>query len=190
MSEYRPSAEALERELKRMKRKRRHHQSVVGLFFVVLIALAVGVTIERQFRIDVIHGVGMNNTLVTSDVVLSVKTSNISRGDIVVMVTRDGQFLIRRVIGRGGDRVDISPEGVVSVNGTALEERYAIGATLPGAQQYPITVSQGAYFVLGDNRAECSDSRDFGQILDDDVIGKPLAVIWPFYHFARLNADE
>ena len=70
--------------------------------------------------------------------------------------------------------VELSKEGVLSVNGLE-EDRLAVsGQTLPedGSIEFPYTVLEGSYFVLGDNRENSSDSRSFGAVSQDEIVGR------------------
>lgn len=100
------------------------------------------------------------------------------RQDIVAF-GRDGDargLFIKRVIGLPGDRVRID-RGTVFLNGTALFEpyvHYADNRTSP-----EVTVPPQSVYVLGDNRAVSEDSRVFGPIPDDRLMGRAMAGIWP-----------
>lgn len=92
---------------------------------------------------------------------------------------RDGDsrgLFIKRVVGLPGDRVRID-RGTVLVNGAALVEPYV---RYPDNRSSPeITVPPESVYVLGDNRAVSEDSRVFGPIADDHLMGRAVAGIWP-----------
>lgn len=105
---------------------------------------------------------------------------------------------IKRIIGLPGDRITIS-NGVVAVNGETLaEESYLkTGSTtepasreIQGCDNEPSTtlcvVPDGHLFVMGDNRNSSQDSRVFGPIPADDVVGKAFVIIWPPGRWAGL----
>lgn len=100
------------------------------------------------------------------------------RGDIVVFEyprAPDRDF-IKRVIGLPGETVEIR-DGRVYVDGVQLEEPYL---TEPmQANMAPRTIGAGEYFVLGDNRNHSSDSRSWGSLPGDNVIGKAWLSYWP-----------
>lgn len=110
-------------------------------------------------------------------------------GDVVVFRFPDNPHknFIKRIIAKGGDEVKIVNK-VVHVNGLPLSEgRYAIhsdstiippGTTHPRDNFGPITIPAGHYFVLGDNRDNSSDSRFWGTVPRDNIIGKALFVHW------------
>lgn len=105
------------------------------------------------------------------------------RGDIVVLhppVDR-GKPYIKRVIGLPGEQLSIH-DGAVYINGERLDEPYlnGIATTWSGTLgQNEITIPEGQVYVLGDNRANSSDSRAFGPIDIDQIIGRAWIAYWP-----------
>jgi signal peptidase I len=119
------------------------------------------------------------------------------RGDIVVFVPpadwaeEDGTPFIKRVIGIGGDDVEIR-DGLVFVNGTALDEPYLF-ADQPGDPPQPTTAAQeqwvvpaGELFLMGDHRANSADSRSFGPVPVENIIGRAWLRYWPVNVFGIL----
>ena len=93
------------------------------------------------------------------------------------------EIFIKRIIGLPGDRVAID-KGRVRVNGAPLDEPYV---RFPDRRTFAqITVPQGALYVLGDNRADSDDSRFWGFVRQDQVLGKALFGIWPPDRLGRL----
>ena len=101
------------------------------------------------------------------------------RRDDIVAFRHEGDpraIFIKRVIGVPGDRVGIR-RGRVYLNAHELAEPYVVHGddrTFPD-----VTVPDGSVYVLGDNRAESEDSRIFGPVRDDRLIGRAVAGIWP-----------
>nr|MDE0502177.1 signal peptidase I [bacterium] len=83
--------------------------------------------------------------------------------------------LIKRVIATGGDRVEIR-RSEVWVNGELLEEPYLGSST---QQDLTVEVPEDHIFLMGDHRAKSSDSRVFGTVHEDMVVGKAVFRIWP-----------
>jgi signal peptidase I len=104
----------------------------------------------------------------------------ISRGDIVVFrYPRDpGKSYIKRVVALPGDYLLID-RGRVYVNGRSLDEPYVPSQYADTRSYSDIVVPEGSYFVLGDHRSMSSDSRDFGPIDQQYVIGKAVFIYWP-----------
>ena len=107
------------------------------------------------------------------------------QGDII-SANCDGldEVIVKRVIAVGGQTVDIDfSTGEVFVDGELLDEPYINNLTLndEGAFDYPITVEEGYYFCMGDNRQGSKDSRhpDVGLISRDDILGKVVLRLFP-----------
>ena len=145
-------------------------------------------------RTVVVDGSSMLNTLVHGDRLL-VQTGFYTpeRGDVVVVDGYNGygKPLVKRVIGVGGDTIDIDPDlGIVYRNGEPLAEPYTRdGVTLgTGDTVFPITVPEGTLFLMGDNRQNSTDSRSsrVGCVDERDILGKVLLRIFPLNKFGRI----
>ena len=174
--------------------------TVVGVALVIAF-LVRGLALQQFY----ISGPSMESTMFQDNRVLVNKLSyrlhDIYRGDVVVFdrVTTDGvavqhDDLIKRVIGLAGDSISIS-KCVVSVNGKPLDESYLntydlAQSNLDDRCRIPemavTTVESGHLFVMGDNRPQSFDSRMFGTIDEDLVIGRAFVIIWPLGSFRWL----
>ena len=100
------------------------------------------------------------------------------RGDIIVFAPPIGAEteFVKRVIGLPGDVVEIV-DGQVFVNGelSPFDDEY----TSAYAGDYPVTVPPDSYFVLGDNRSVSSDSRQWGMVDGQDIVGRAWFTYWP-----------
>ena len=107
------------------------------------------------------------------------------RGDIIVF--RDPQSqnrkLIKRIIGLPGDVVEIGNDAV-TINGYPLDEPYIESPSL--YTEAPLTVPDGQYFVLGDNRNNSSDSHAWGTLPEDLIVGKAWLSYWPPATWGRI----
>ena len=171
--------------------------TVIGV--ALLIAFIVRGFVLQQFYIS---GPSMESTMFQNNRVLVNKLSyrlhDIHRGDVVVFdrVTTDGaevqhDDLIKRVIGVAGDTVSIS-DCVVSVNGSEIDEPYLNDYDLAQSslddrcrvpEMASTIVKPGHLFVMGDNRPQSFDSRMFGTIEEDLVVGRAFVIIWPLGSF-------
>ncbi len=109
---------------------------------------------------------------------LAYRVSPIRRGDVVAFRhdAPNPETYIKRVVGLPGERVEIDA-GVVRVDGRVLAEPYVRYRDRRSAP--PTVVPPHAYYVLGDNRADSDDSRDWGVLREGDVAGRALIGIWP-----------
>lgn len=127
------------------------------------------------FHPVVVKGSSMEPTLFEGDkyLLLRLFADQPHRGDVVVLEAPDGRMLVKRVIGLGGDVIEIRDSRVYR-NGEALDEPYAQGGTVGIQMRGPVTVEEGCVFVLGDNRPESGDSRMeyLRQIPCEDIKGR------------------
>ena len=160
-----------------------------NLHDIVFLVAGVLLVFSLLFRIVIVSGPSMKNTLVDGDWLLlagNVFYNDPKQGDIIVACKNsydNGTPIIKRVIATEGQTVDIDfDEGVVYVDGVALDEPYTLTETnLFEGVAFPLTVDEGCIFVLGDNRNESKDSRstEIGLIDKREVLGKAIFVIFP-----------
>lgn len=162
----------------------------------LLVALLIKAFLLQAFYIP---SASMEPTLHEDDRVLvnklSYRIGDIQRGDIIVFAKPEGaggdiDDFIKRVIGLPGETVSFSG-GSVFIDGLELEEGYVAGAptnqpgsVINGCANTPAVadtcvVPEGTVFVLGDNRTSSQDSRFFGPIDDDTIVGRAFLKVWP-----------
>jgi len=115
---------------------------------------------------------------------ISYRFNNPQRGDVVVLKSpiEDKEY-IKRVIGLPGETISLK-EGRVYINDQKLEEKYLASDLLTGGNQAlpengSYKVPEGEYFVMGDNRPNSLDSRVFGSIAKNKILGRAWLVYWP-----------
>lgn len=168
------------------------------------------------FTFSTVKQSSMEHTLNENDVLiiekLSYQFAKPSQGDIVVFVEKEavsesfftkvsvlyedmfgkivGEVprprLVKRIIGLPGDIINIE-DGHVYVNEVKLEETYVEDLTFAKVLDYPHTVAEGHYFVLGDNRDVSKDSRHFGDVPIVNIEGKAVFRLSPFSVFGLVN---
>lgn len=156
--------------------------SVKDAVIVVMIIFTFAV------RMVGVEGSSMLPTYEDGDwVIVSAMTpGGVERGDVVVAVQpwERNVPIIKRVIGVGGDTIDIDfSSGEVCVNGEVLVEDYIAEEThLFYDVEFPVQVEEGKLFVMGDNRNNSIDSRSsqIGLIDERYILGKTLRTIYPF----------
>ena len=108
------------------------------------------------------------------------------RGEVIIFrFPRDeSRDFVKRVIGVPGDRIEIE-DGQVIVNGIPLAEPYI---TRPDrGDMDEVTVPEGSFFVLGDNRRASNDSRHWGPVPADNVVGRAWVAFWPLNRWHALS---
>lgn len=132
-----------------------------------------------------IYGNSMNPTFQNGDIVVSIKTTDLQRGDVCCLYYNN-HILVKRVIGVAGDTIIMDEAGNVYVNGQLIDEPYVSTKELGECDiEFPYTVPERTVFVLGDNRSTSVDSRNslIGSISLDEIVGKIVFRVWPFASF-------
>lgn len=160
----------------------------------ILSALLVRTYVVQQFAVE---GDSMLSTLHDGDRVLvnrlSYRLHDPRRGDVVVLKRFDSNSserdLIKRVIGLPGETIEVR-SCVVYIDDRPLIEPYLDPIIQQrdgcGADQAPVEVPAESVFVLGDHRGRSSDSRVFGTVADELLIGRAFVIIWPTSDWAWL----
>jgi signal peptidase I len=180
--------------------KRNTRRTIIEWSILIGSALVIALVIKTfLFQAFYIPSESMRPTLNVGDRVLvnkmSYRVHDVNRGDIVVFETppraedANGKIkdLVKRVVALPGETLE-TREGVVYINGRELEEPYLTDGVKtcapnsnPGtcANMEPFTVPSDDVFVMGDNRAASKDSRSFGAITEDSIVGRVFVRIWP-----------
>lgn len=166
---------------------------IAGAIFVVIYAF-----LFRPFQVN---GQSMYPNYHNSEYILtsliSLKFSALERGDVIVFQspTDNEKDFIKRVIGLPGEKIGIK-DGSVFVNGIKLDELSYLetniktyGGAFLGDGQTTI-VPEGNYFMLGDNRGFSSDSREWGFVPREKIIGKSFFVYWPINRARPVTKGE
>lgn len=146
---------------------------------IMAVVLFVGINaVSARVRVD---GYSMHPTLEDGEFMLvsklSYKFGDFHRGDIIVFhfPLNPDEELVKRVIGLPGDRITVQGNQVY-VNGQALNEPYI---AQPPNYAGEWVVDPGYLFVLGDNRNNSNDSKDWGYLPQKNVVGKAVLIYWP-----------
>lgn len=189
-------AEAVDGQQQRKQdRRRRAVRSAAEWVAVIVGALVVALVVKTLFlQAFWIPSPSMEPTLQRDDRVLANKLadsiSDLNRGDVIVFhrvddgTESDVNDLIKRVIGLPGDVIE-ARDGVVYVNNQRLDEPYLEEGTRTERLERT-EVPEGHVFVMGDNRGNSQDSRVFGPVPEDNIVGRAWIRIWPPGRFGRL----
>lgn len=180
-------------------RGRRTLRTVIEWLAVIGGALVVALLV-KTFLVQAfwIPSPSMSPALNEGDRVLVNKLADgaddINRGDIIVFErpNADGnggpesgiKDLIKRVVALPGETIE-ARDGGVFIDGQRLEEPYLDPGTVTADLQ-PFSVPEGHVYVMGDNRANSQDSRSFGPILGDDIVGRAFFRVYPLGNIGRL----
>ena len=166
---------------------------------MVMLIAGVLLVFSLCLRVVVVSGPSMKNTLYDGDwlVVLNNMFYREPKAGDIVVASKDafenGNPIIKRVIATEGQVVDIDfPAGIVYVDGVALDEPYTLTPTnLSEGVPFPVVVSEGSLFVMGDNRNESKDSRSYeiGLVDKREILGRAIFMVFPGNSNGQVNRD-
>jgi len=150
-------------------------------FIYIILCILVILFVVYVVSFGQVIGPSMNNTLNNGNIILVSKLHSkiltIKRNDIIAFDYSGNKFLIKRVIGIENDIISFK-DNKLYINDKLVEEDYIIPIEIKD-KTYDV-VPKDSYFVMGDNRGDSLDSRNFGFIKKSDIIGKVIFRIFPF----------
>lgn len=186
-----PNVNELQSELKRVNHKSKYYSVMKSTVFTLITVAAVAILVATLWLpVLQIYGSSMTPTLYDGQIVFSVKTSEFERGDIIAFYYNN-KILVKRVIGLPGDQISIDSQGNVKVNGIILDEPYISERALGECDidQWPFSVPDEQYFVMGDHRETSIDSRTttVGCVVQEEIVGKIVFRVWPIPTFGKVE---
>lgn len=163
--------------MRRSRQVAKNALTVSAAALVLLVcAVVTGVLPVQVMRV----GSGsMAPSLSTGALVAVVSGGEVDGRDVVVVAPPGSdELIVKRAVAMGGDEVAIE-DGVLVVNGVPACEPGIDPDRIDGVWFPPVTVPDGELFLLGDDRRDAVDSRDFGTVREADVVGVVRARIWP-----------
>jgi len=156
---------------------------------LVIVFVIMSLLNSFVFNLSMVKGQSMQPTLVERErlfinkIIYSI--SDPKKGEVVVLhdPSQDDskkEFLVKRIIGVPGDVIEVKDHQIY-LNGQLLEEEY-IDTSIQDPDFSAITIGENEYFVMGDNRhlGESKDSRYFGSVKSDFIVGRAEFIFWPF----------
>ncbi len=185
-----PGLDSLRAELKRVRYRQRYN-SVVRSTIYILLTVAAAAVLVATLLLPVlrIYGSSMTPSLYEGDIVVSLKTTDFERGDIISFYYNN-KILVKRVIAFEGEWVNIDEEGNVYVDGQQLDEPYIDEKALGECDiKLPYQVPDGRLFVMGDHRATSADSRSttVGCVMEEQIVGHIVYRVWPMSEFGPVE---
>ena len=181
-----PTTEQLEGELKRVRYKSRYRSVLRSTIYSLITVAAIAVLITTLwFPVLRVYGNSMTPTLQNGEIIFTVKMSEFEPGDIISFYYNN-KILIKRVIARSGEWVNMDADGNVYVNETLLDEPYLDEKAFGDCNiELPYQVPDGRVFVMGDHRSPSVDSRNsaVGCVAQEQIVGKILFRVWPLEKF-------
>jgi signal peptidase I len=159
-------------------------ERVIGFAALTVLLLGVLVALRATVAVPVrISSSSMVPTLLPGDVVLVSEGTptlpDVHRGDLVTFTSpQDGERALKRVVGLPGDSVVIL-DSVLHVNDQPVAEPYVDHALIDGYYSATAVVPPGTVFLLGDNRGNSVDSRDYGPVPLGELTGEVVVRLWP-----------
>lgn len=211
--EAKPKLTRKERKAERLA-NRRWWRPILDFVLIVIAAALVAALIKAvAFRTFEVPSESMNPTLMTNDrIVVELITPHFDpykRGDVVVFKDPDDWigdgpdkdedinllqllglqpestgYIVKRILAVPGETIEGKADGTILINGEVLENSYA-----PRAAQDPFTwtLSEGEYWMMGDNRAGSADSRVHGPVDEDEFVGRVAFLFFPFDRIGEVN---
>lgn len=185
-----PSTEEVKAERERLAYRSRYTRVLRSTIYALVVVAAVAVLLATLFLpVLQVSGDSMNPTLQDKDVIVLVKGGSLKTGDLCGFYWQN-KLLLKRVIGLPGDIISLDENGVVTVNGTVLDEPYVDELALGECDiKFPYQVPENRYFVLGDHRATSIDSRSsvIGCVEKNQIVGKVFIRVWPLSSFSLIH---
>jgi len=159
---------------------------LICIFIIVLVLLTALLLKNYVFEVVITHGPSMEPTIIQGDHILINRLayrSNKPQRDDIIAFRVGWRIFLKRIIGLPGDIIELKDNSLYC-NGKLIKKCQHLHFS--NLKKRSLKVWDRHLFVLGDNEEHSMDSRDFGTILYDDIIGKAIFIYLPFNRIKRL----
>ena len=185
-----PSTAELQEAYDKVSFRERLKNSIISTTNILIVVAALAILVAMLFLpVLRIYGQSMNSTLMSGELVVSVKNAHFKTGDVIAFYYNNN-ILIKRAIATSGQWVDIDLNGNVYVDGKLIDEPYLEEKSFGEPDiDFPYQVPDERIFVLGDNRAVSVDSRNtsVGCVTSEQVVGKIVFRVWPLSRIGPIH---
>ncbi len=167
---------------------------------IIIIALLIVIPIRYfVFQPFFVRGQSMEPNFGDGDYLIideiSYQFKNPQRGEVVVFKypQNPSQRYIKRIIGLPGETIEIQDNKVIifsSGESQILDESNYLSQSIPTPGSLQISLGENEYFVLGDNRSASADSRRWGPLPGENIVGRVVFRAWPFAALAKIEVPE
>ena len=185
-----PSTAELQEAYDKVSFRERLKNSIISTTNILIVVAALAILTAMLFLpVLRIYGESMNSTLVSGELVVSVKNAHFKTGDVIAFYYNNN-ILVKRVIATSGQWVDIDLNGDVYVDNKPVDEPYLDSKAFGEPDiDFPYQVPDERIFVLGDNRDVSIDSRHMaiGCVTSEQVVGKIVFRVWPLNRIGPIH---
>ena len=190
-----PNPQQLENELNRTKYRSRYRRVLRSTVYTLITVAAVAVLVATLFLpVLQIYGNSMSPTLADKDIVISIKQTEFETGNVVAFYYNN-KILVKRVIAKSGEWINITPEGDVYVGKSKsdmqlLDEPYLTEKALGDCNiEFPYQVPESRIFVMGDHRSVSVVSRNtaVGCVAEEQLVGRLVFRVWPLDSLGQID---
>lgn len=163
--------------------RKRRTDLLIGQSYLSLITkclclvLVLYIMLSHVFLLTIAKGNAMFPAIKDGDVVFAYRIPDKYSKDDVIVYRHEGEIRIGRIIGRQTDVIAIDDSGSYRVNGTTQGGEIMYPTYAKEGLEYPFVTPDESFFIMGDYRTQSEDSRDFGPIAEDAVLGKVITIL-------------